>query len=134
VAVPKVADLKANEAARQLAAAGLTVATPQKNVASDAAPAGVAVDTEPPAGTMVAPQALVTLVVSSGAADKPVPKLSGMRLRAARELLEQQGFKAGKVRYDSDGDHSPGVILAQKPAPPAAAPPGTAVDLTVNED
>jgi len=83
---------------------------------------------------MVAPKARVTLVVSSGAAEKAIPKLFGMRLRAARDLLEQQGFKTGKVRYDSDGDHTPGIVLAQKPAPPAAAPPGTAIDLTINED
>jgi serine/threonine-protein kinase len=134
VPVPKVAGLKAAEASRQLAAAGLTAAGPDKIVASDTAPAGDAVDTEPPAGTLVAPKTHVTLVVSSGAAVKAVPKLFGLRLRAARELLEQQGFKAGKVRYDSDGDHTPGVVLAQKPAPPATAPPGTLIDLTINED
>src|SRR6185295_121958 len=131
IAVPKVAGLKADEAARLLGAAGLTVAAPAKAVASDTAPAGVALDTEPPAGTTVAPKGSVTLLVSSGAAEKPIPKLFGLRLRAARELLEQQGFKAGRVRYDSDGDHTPGIVLAQKPAPPAAAPPGTVIDLTV---
>jgi len=134
VVVPKVAGLKSDEAARRIAAAGLTVATPHKTIASDTALAGVAIDTEPAAGTTAAPKTAITLVVSSGAADRPVPKLVGMRLRGARELLEQQGFKAGKVRYDSDGDHSPGVVLAQKPAPPATAPPGTAIDLTLNED
>jgi eukaryotic-like serine/threonine-protein kinase len=133
VAVPKLVGLKSDEAVRQLAAVGLS-SGPGKEIASDTVPAGITVQTEPPAGASLVAQGVVTLVVSSGVVSKPIPKVTGMRLRAGRELLEQQGFKVGKIRYDSDGDRSSGVVLDQKPAPPATAPAGTPVDLTVNED
>ena len=54
--------------------------------------------------------------------------------RAARELLEQQGFKIGKIRYAYDGDRSGGLVLNQSPSVGAPAPAGAVVDLTVNED
>jgi beta-lactam-binding protein with PASTA domain len=133
VPVPKVTGLTAEEAAKQIAVAGLS-AGPQKPVTSDAVPAGTVLETEPAAGTPLALRGAVALLVSSGAAEKAIPKISGMRLRAARELLEQQGFKVGKIRHGSDDGWSSGVVLAQDPAPPAAAAPGTLINLTVNED
>jgi beta-lactam-binding protein with PASTA domain len=133
VPVPKVTGLTAEDAVKQVAAVGLSAGL-QKPVPSDAVPAGTVLETDPPAGTPLALRGSVALVVSSGAAGKPIPKLSGMRLRAARELLEQQGFKVGKIRRGSDDGWSSGVVLGQDPAPPAAAIPGTLVNLTVNED
>ena len=76
----------------------------------------------------------MTLIVSSGPSLKPLPKLLGMRLRAARELLEQQGFKAGKIRYTFDRDRDGGLVLDQKPSGGTPAAAGTEVDLTINED
>ncbi len=133
IPVPKVAGLKLEDATRQLATAGLS-AGPPRTVASDAVPAGTIVDTEPAAGTTLPAKAAVILIVSSGAAAKPVPKVTGMRLRAARELIEQEGFKVGKLRYDSDGDRSSGIVLAQKPPASTVAALGAVVDLTINED
>jgi beta-lactam-binding protein with PASTA domain len=131
--VPRVAGLKVDEAIKALAAAGF-VAGVQKSTASDTVPAGVVADTEPAAGAALAPKTAVTLVLSTGASARAVPKVTGMRLRAARELLEQQGWKIGKIRYDSDGDRASGVVLEQKPAPPAVVSADTAVELTVNEE
>ncbi|MES1172529.1 MAG: PASTA domain-containing protein [Bacteroidota bacterium] len=133
VPVPKVAGLKVEDAVRQLQAAGLMPGAP-KAATSDTAPAGSVIDTEPPAGTVLAPQAGMGLVVSSGAAAKPIPKVTGLRLRAARDLLEQQGWKVGRIRTDSDGDRSSGIILEQRPAALTPAAAGATVDLTVNED
>ena len=58
----------------------------------------------------------------------------GMRFRAARELLEQQGFKPGKIRYTFDRDRDGGLVLDQKPSGGTPAAAGTVVDLTINED
>jgi beta-lactam-binding protein with PASTA domain len=132
-AVPKVAGLKLDDALKALAAAGLA-AGPQKSIVSTIVPAGTVADSEPAAGGAVAPKTAVTLVVSTGPSAKPVPKVTGMRLRAARELLEQQGWKVGKIRYDSDGDRSSGVVLEQKPAAAAVVPADTALELTINEE
>ena len=100
-------------------------------------PAGTVAEQAPLPGSQLPKGAAVQGVLSRGApapVGKPIPKVTGLRLRAARELLEQQGFKSGKIRYDSDGDRSSGVVLDQKPAPPASALPGAIIDLTVNED
>jgi beta-lactam-binding protein with PASTA domain len=57
-----------------------------------------------------------------------------MRLRAAKDLIEQQGFKVGKVRYTYDNKRDGSIVLDQAPSPAAPAPAGTVVDLVVNED
>lgn len=133
IPIPALTGRPAEEAARQIANLGLSLG-PSKTAASDTVAAGAVIDTEPPAPTAVTASTPVLLVLSSGPAARPIPKVSGMRMRAARELLEQQGFKVGKIRYDNDGDRSGGVVLEQRPAPPANAPLGALVDLTVNEE
>ena len=131
--VPSLVGLRTEDALRQLVAAGF-VAAPQKTTNSDSAAPGIVVDTQPPPGTLGKAQSAVTLVVSTGPATKPLPKLVGLRFRAAKDLLEQQGFKLGKVRYGFDNDRSGGVVLDQKPSVGDAAAPGTIVELTINED
>ena len=131
--VPSLVGLRTEDALRQLVAAGF-VAAPQKAAHSDTAAPGTVVDTQPPPGTIGKAQSPVTLVVSIGPAAKPLPKLVGLRYRAAKELLEQQGFKLGKVRYGFDNDRSGGIVLAQKPVVGEAAAPGAVVELTINED
>jgi len=131
--VPALVGLKKEEALRQLVAAGF-VAAPEKTANSESAPIGTVVDTQPAPGTPLKPQSQVTLVLSSGPSTKPLPKLVGMRLRAAKDLIEQQGFKVGKIRYTYDNHRDGSIVLDQKPSAGAAAPAGTLVDLIVNED
>ncbi|HEY4186654.1 MAG TPA: PASTA domain-containing protein [Polyangia bacterium] len=133
VPVPSLVGLTTEEALRQLVAAGF-VAGPQKTASNETVAPGKVVDTQPAPGTPLKAQGTVTLVVSSGPATKPLPKLVGMRVRAARELLEQQGFKVGKIRYTYDNDRAGGIVLDQKPSPGTPAAAGTVVELTVNED
>lgn len=133
VPVPALVGLKKDEALRQLVAAGF-VAGPEKEAPSETAPAGNVIDTQPAPGTPLKPQSQVTLVLSSGPSTKPVPKLVGMRLRAAKELIEQQGFKVGKVRYTYDNHRDGSIVLDQKPSSGAPAAAGMVVDLVVNED
>jgi beta-lactam-binding protein with PASTA domain len=133
VPVPKLAGMTFEDAVKELAAVGLGIGK-HKQAPSDKAPPGTVIDSEPSPGTALLAKTTVVLVVSSGAAARAVPKLGGMRLRAARELLEQQGFKVGKIRFDYDDGRNSGVVLGQKPAPPATASPGTPIDLLVNED
>ena len=131
--VPALVGLRVDDALRQLVAAGFA-AGPQKTDNSDTAAPGVVIDTQPPPGTPLKLHGTVSLIVSTGPATKPLPKLVGMRLRAAREAIEQQGFKVGKIRYAFDNDRSAGLVLDQKPSVGAPAAPGTVVDLTINED
>jgi serine/threonine-protein kinase len=131
--VPNLVGLRPEDALRQLNAAGLQ-AGPQKTVASTTIPAGAVAQTEPPAGSPVQPQSSVSLVLSTGNPAKGVPKVTGMRVSRARKTLEDAGFAVGKIRYTVDEDRMGGLVLRQDPAENATAAPGSAVDLTVNED
>jgi beta-lactam-binding protein with PASTA domain len=131
--VPNLIGMRGEEAIRQLAAVGLQLG-PQKTAPSPTVPAGVVVQTEPPAGTAVPAQSAVSLVVSAGSPAATVPKVLGFRLTKARKVLEDAGFRVGRVRIGSNDDRMGGVVLKQEPADGTAAPGGTAVDLVVNED
>lgn len=87
----------------------------------------------PPAAHVPAPPA-VPAAKNSAAEEKAIPKVIGMRPRPARELLQQQGFKVGKVRYTSNDDRAAGVVLEQKPAAGTPAVSGAVIDLVVNAD
>ena len=131
--VPNLVGLKPEDALRQLANLGLTPG-PQKTMPSPSVPAGNVAQTEPAAGSPVATKSAVTLVLSSGAGGKTVPKITGMRVPKARKLLEEAGLVLGKIKYGYDEDRGSGVILKQDLAEGAQAPQGAAVDVTVNED
>jgi serine/threonine-protein kinase len=133
VQVPNLVGLRPEDALRQLAASGLQPGQ-QKTIGSTTIPVGAVAQTEPPAGAPVPPQGAVVLVVSSGTPAKAVPKVTGVRLPRARKLLEDAGFTLGKIHYTSDEDRMGGLVLKQEPAENAQAAPGSAVDLTVNED
>lgn len=133
VQVPNVVGLKADDAHRQLTAAGLQVG-PQKTAASATVPAGSVAQTEPAAGAPLPPQGAVILVVSSGAPSKAVPKVTGVRLPRARKILEDAGFVLGKIHYGVDEDRMGGLVLRQDPAEGTASAPGAPVNVTVNED
>jgi beta-lactam-binding protein with PASTA domain len=133
VQVPNLVGLRTEDALRQLAAIGLQPG-PQKAIASTTIPVGAVAQTEPAPGAPVAPGGVVTLVASSGTPAKAVPKVTGVRLPRARKLLEEAGFTLGKIHYTSDEDRMGGLVLKQEPAENAQAAPGSAVDVTVNED
>lgn len=131
--VPNLVGLRVEDAARQLVSAGLQSGPPKQAPSAQVA-AGLVAQTEPAAGSPVAPQTPVTLVISSGAPSRSVPKVTGMRLAAAKKLLEEAGFKVGKLRYIVDADRVGGIVLQQTPAIGTEAPPGTGVDLLINDD
>jgi serine/threonine-protein kinase len=131
--VPNLTGMRPEDALRQLSTMGLQPG-PQKTGPSPTVPAGNVAATEPPAGSPVAAKGTVTLVVSSGAPTKAVPRVTGMRVSKAKKTLEDAGLTLGKVRYGVDEDRMGGIILKQEPAEGAQAAPGSAVDLTVNEE
>lgn len=134
VDVPSLLGMRAEQARELLHGRGLLLAFSNEREDPQYA-AGTIAEQIPLPGSQLSKGGVVQAVLSKGVpAQKPIPKLTGLRLRAARELLEQQGFKPGKIRYDDDGDRSPGVVLQQKPSPPATGLAGTAIDLVVNEE
>jgi beta-lactam-binding protein with PASTA domain len=132
--VPNLTGVRGEDAVRQLATVGLQVG-PQKTAASPTIPPGAVVQTEPPAGAPAPPGTIVSLVLSTGpTAAAAIPKVVGMRMPRARKLLEDAGFRVGRIRIGSNDDRMGGVILKQEPPEGTPAPAGSVVDLVVNED
>ena len=129
IPVPDVAGLDGGLAQRLVAAAGLTAA-PVESVQA-AAPRGVAMLTRPPAATVLAPGAPVTVVVSRGAPTIPVPGLLGLSQADARARLELEGLTLGTVTLRRTADANPGTVVAQRPAAGTLAAAGTVVDIVV---
>jgi serine/threonine-protein kinase len=129
IPVPDVAGLDGSLAQRLVTAAGLTVA--QVESVQAPTPTGIAIQTQPGAGSLLPPAAGVTVVVSRGAPTIAVPVLLGMSVADARTRLEADGLKVGSVTRRRTAEGNPGTVVGQKPAAGTLAAPGTVVDLIV---
>lgn len=59
-----------------------------------------------------------------------VPKLVGMDIRSAQQILLELGFKRGNVTSQASG-RPRGMVLAQRPEPETISTPGAAIDLVI---
>lgn len=132
VAIPVLAGARPEDAVEQLRNHKLAPGH-RREEASDTVAAGLVIGTEPPAGRSVAPDAEVTLIISTGRVLKAVPKVLGFRLGKAQKTLEAAGFKLGTTRTGSSDYYDEEVVIKQDPADSAMAAPGSAVNLVVNE-
>jgi len=132
VAIPTLAGARPDDAVEQLRNRKLA-AGHRRDEASDTIAAGLVIGTDPPAGRSVAPETDVTLIVSTGRALKPVPKVLGLRLSKAKKALEEAGFKLGTTRTGSSDNYDDEVIIKQDPAENAQAAPGSPVNLVIND-
>lgn len=132
IQVPPLAGAPPETAVEQLRQRKL-VPGHRRQAPSDKIAAGLVVGTEPEEGTSVKPDTMVNLIVSTGPASKPVPKVVGQRLGRAKKALEEAGFKVGSTRYGSNDHYDVDVIIKQDPAENTPAPPGSAVNLVINE-
>jgi serine/threonine-protein kinase len=128
IPVPDVANLDTRVAQQLIAAAGLVVSGVDS---VQAGPRGLTLQTQPPAGTLLAPGAGVTVIVSRGAPSIAVPDLLGMTSADARTRLELEGLDLGSVTRRRTPDAPPGTVVAQRPAAGTLAAPGTVVDIVV---
>jgi len=129
IPVPDVTGLAGALAQRLIAAAGLT-ATAVESVQAASQP-GITMMTRPPAGSVLASGAPVTVVVSRGAPTIPVPDLLGMSPGDARTRVEVEGLQLGSVTRRRTAGANPGTVIAQTPAAGTLAAPGTVVDIVV---
>lgn len=92
VPVPSVAGIPAGQATATLEGLGLKVDTAPEQVNSPA-PAGTVANQSVSAGTQAAAGDTVTLTISKGPRQLPVPGVTGQDVDAARKALEAAGFK-----------------------------------------
>jgi serine/threonine-protein kinase len=131
VKIPDFVGKDSAKAAQALAELKLVV-KPIVQTPSDTVAAGVVITMTPPANSEVVPGSEVSLEVSAGANTVAVPKVTGMSIKKAKELLAAQKFVVtAKETYDED--RGPYVVLKQEPAEGAKVAPGSTINLVYNE-
>lgn len=133
VKVPHVVGQSVGEARRRLEHARLTVGSVVEQAHASLG-VGMVISQSVPEDTEVRAGTGLELKVSKGAETVTVPAVVGKYLSKAKDLLTQAGLTPGKIRYTSDDDRSPGLVLGQEPAANQTLGKGSAVDLVVNSD
>ena len=124
VVVPDVSGKTAADAQTDLETAGFTVAIEEQ--ASDAVEAGHVIGTNPVAGTEVAPDTTVVIIVSTGMGDAVVPDLSGMTVDDATKAAEEAGLTITFIE-DADNPDPEGIVVSQDPTGGTTVEAGTVV-------
>lgn len=119
------------DVSRTIADAGLEVRTHE--VFNTVVPAGKVVGTEPGPGTELAPDSVVTVLVSKGEELFGTPEVTGMTEDEARAALEQAGLTPGSVSREHSGTVEDGTVMSQSVSAGDQVSPGTAVDLVVSK-
>jgi eukaryotic-like serine/threonine-protein kinase len=112
VAVPDVSNLSQADATKRLRSAGFKVSVQQQY--SKTVPKGLAIGTEPAAGTQLSTAQLVNLLISRGVNTVTVPDVVGLDDQAALAALSNAGLSGTEVQRDSTEPQ--GKVLSQSPA------------------
>jgi beta-lactam-binding protein with PASTA domain/predicted Ser/Thr protein kinase len=100
VTVPKVVGLKKGKARKRLTRAGFEVDV--EETPDDSAAPGIVIDSNPSEGFELAPGQTVTLIVSLGTEQVPVPSVVGLDRFEAKQALEDEGFLVTQSAENSD--------------------------------
>ncbi|MBW1810513.1 MAG: PASTA domain-containing protein [Deltaproteobacteria bacterium] len=133
---PSVPDLKGRtiaEATVLLEQAGFKIQVGEP-VPHETIPKGKIAAQVPSAGTNYEPGRSIVIKPSDGPGTIPVPKLTGMFLRKAKQLIQDKGFKVGQIKWSYSEDWDAFMVLNQTPAAGEKAKPGSAIDLVANEE
>jgi beta-lactam-binding protein with PASTA domain len=98
---------------------------------SDSFPAGTVIWQDPPAGTVLEPNSVVQLVLSSGPTLVAVPDVIGLDVAQASKIMIAAGVRMGVVDSTSSSQDQ-GVVVATRPAAGVGRPRGAAVALVVS--
>jgi eukaryotic-like serine/threonine-protein kinase len=126
--VPLVDGQPVATAQREIAAQGLRSTVVGQ--ANNSVQKGDVISSNPPQGNNVAPNTLVTLYVSTGAAPVSVPDVVGQQEAAAQSALQAKGFQVS-AKPDPNSTQPSGTVIAQNPSGGTAAP-GSTVTITVS--
>jgi serine/threonine-protein kinase len=126
--VPVVDGLGRRAARKKLTGAGFQVLETAQ--ADETVPHDHVIRTSPAGGVQLDIGSTVTLVVSTGPPQVPVPDVVGSQVADARATLRDAGFKAA-VTERADDTHDPGTVLTEDPAGGTQAGKGSTVTLVV---
>jgi beta-lactam-binding protein with PASTA domain len=98
---------------------------------NDSFPAGTVIWQDPPPGTVLQPNSIVQLVLSTGPALVAVPDVVGLNVPQASKILAAAGVRVGTIDSTSAGQEQ-GVVIATRPASGVGRPRGAAIALVVS--
>ena len=128
VLVPDVLGQPYENANSALQGAGFKTA--RQDVESDD-PKGTVVATDPAPGTGAAPGSTITLSVSKGPKESPVPDVTSQDEQTAMSTLNDAGFEVLVQDVPATDPTQDGIVVGQDPQPGTKAKPGTAVTISV---
>jgi serine/threonine-protein kinase len=132
LAVPDLRGSMVDEARSVAHDLGMEVNIEEPGVFSASVPVGAVADQRPHPGFQVKSGATLTLRLSLGNERVQIPNVHGESLQGAIRSLEQLGLRAGS-RVVVDGHAGPDRVIATGPPVATEMPPGTDVDLLVNQ-
>ena len=129
-AVPDVSGKSEDDARKAIEALGLVYAK-GSDVASDTIDPGLAVSSEPGAGTSLVVGKTVTVHFSSGSAMVDVPDVSGKSQADARSILTKAGLVVGDVTSEDSPGVKNGDVIRTDPVSGTSVQRGSSVSLVV---
>ncbi len=129
-AVPRLLDLGTTEAKQKLEAQGFRVRVEDQQT-DVSTPKGGVVWQDPPPGVVVPPNTQVSIIVSEGPPDVPVPDVADFPRLLAERVLAAAGFKIGRVDT-LPASNEPGIVIQTRPASGQGRPAGTPVTLVIS--
>ncbi len=129
-AVPQVLDIGVTQARQKLEAAGFRFRIEDQQTDATA-PKGAVIWQDPPGGVVLPPNSQVSLTLSDGPPDVPVPDVASFPRSLAQRVLQAAGFTVGRVDTLPASEEA-GVIVQSRPGPGVGRPAGTAIDLVMS--
>lgn len=130
VTAPTVTAMTQPEAAAEVKAAGLEIATTEEF--SETVPAGEVMASVPGPGTRVARGDTITAVISKGPERVRMPATEGLGEAAAEQALSDARLEVGEVTRQWSESVVEGEVIGSSVGAGDAVRPGTAVDLVVS--
>ncbi|MET9023017.1 Stk1 family PASTA domain-containing Ser/Thr kinase [Actinopolymorpha sp. NPDC004070] len=129
VRIPEVVGDQMSEARTKLEEAGFRVRDKEDKQSSK--PGGEVTKVDPPEGSLVLKNSLVTIYHSTGLTE--VPDVTKKDEGEAKAILEDAGFKVRTIR-EENADADPGTVLSQIPEAGARREAGTRVTIVVAKE
>ena len=129
--VPDVSGMSEDDARTAIEDLGLTFVKGD-DVSSDTVDEGLAVSSDPGAGTSALLGAEITVKFSSGSATVKVPDVTGMTQSEARKAIENANLAWGDVTAEDSPGTQAGRVIRSTPAPDTSVSRGETVSVVVS--
>ena len=117
------------QAESSLIGAGFQVST---NYVNNSAKVGTVISQTPAGSTQAAKGSTVSVDVSNGPSQVPVPNVIGQPLAQAANTLGSKGLQLGNVSYQNSPTVPNGDVISTNPTPGTTVAPNTPVDVVAS--